>query len=189
MIGRLMRALATLAFLAFASAACADEALWARIKMESNIVVLTRNMQSAGGKPLVWDESGGCKGEARLTSDGRTDSRKLGELFSARSIKAFAISSPMCRCRETATIAFGGALVDPDLREIASADITRLRAFEQKASSLLLAHRGRSPIVFVSHRPNIELLTLELLDEGELVVGRISDTGDVEVLGKMRLFK
>jgi broad specificity phosphatase PhoE len=182
-----MRVLAALAFLAFASAACADEALWGRIKRESNIVVLTRNMQSAGGKPLVWDESGGCKDEARLTSEGRTDSRKLGELFSARSIKAFVISSPMCRCRETATIAFGGALTDPDLREIASADTTRLRAFEQKAGRLLLEHRGRAPIVFVSHRPNIELLTLELLDEGELVVGKVSDSGDVEVLGKMRL--
>lgn len=182
-----MRALATIVFLGLAGAAYADEWLWARIKMEPNIVVLTRNMQSAGGKLLVWDESGGCKGEARLTSEGRTDSRKLGELFSARSIKTFVISSPMCRCRETATIAFGEALVDPDLREIASADTARLRAFEQKATSLLLEHRGRTPIVFVSHRPNIELLTLELVDEGELVVGKVSDSGQVEVLGKMRL--
>jgi phosphohistidine phosphatase SixA len=182
-----MRVLAMLVFLGLASAAYANEWLWARIKMESNIVVLTRHMQSAGGKPLVWDESGGCKGEARLTSEGRSDSRKLGELFYARSIKAFAISSPMCRCRETATIAFGEALVDPDLREVASADTARLRAFDQKATSLLLEHRGRTPIVFVSHRPNIELLTLELVDEGELVVGKVSDSGAIEVLGKVRL--
>src|SRR5689334_1420366 len=182
-----MRALATLAFFGLAWSACANELLWARIKTESNIVVLTRHMQSAGGKPLAWDESGSCKGEARLTSEGRTDSRKLGEQFSARSIKAFVISSPMCRCRETATIAFGEALVDRDLREIATADTARLRAFEQKATSLLLEHRGRTPIVFVSHRPNIELLTLELIDEGELVVGKVSDSGQVEVLGKMRL--
>jgi phosphohistidine phosphatase SixA len=182
-----MRALATLVLLGLASAAYANELLWGRIKMESNIVVLTRNMQSAGGKLLVWDESGGCNGEARLTSEGRADSRRLGELFSARSIKAFAISSPMCRCHETATIAFGEALVDPDLREIASADTARLQGFNQKATSLLLKHRGRTPIVFVSHRPNIELLTLELVDEGELVVGKVSDSGEVEVLGKMRL--
>jgi hypothetical protein len=93
----------------------------------------------------------------------------------------------MCRCHETATIAFGEALVDPDLREIASADTARLQGFNQKATSLLLKHRGRTPIVFVSHRPNIELLTLELVDEGELVVGKVSDSGEVEVLGKMRL--
>jgi phosphohistidine phosphatase SixA len=182
-----MRALAVPIFVGLAWAAHADEGLWMRIKMDSNIVVLTRHMQSFGVRPLVWDESGECKGEARLTPRGRADSRKLGEQFSARSIKAFVISSPMCRCLETASIAFGEALVDPDLREIASADTARLHAFDRKATSLLLQHRGRMPIVFVSHRPNIELLTLELVDEGELVVGRISDSGEIEVLGKMWL--
>jgi phosphohistidine phosphatase SixA len=181
-----MRALAMLVLLCLAWSAYANEWLWARIKMESNIVILTRHMQSLGGKPLVWDESGGCKGEARLTPEGQADSRKLGALFSARAIKPFVISSPMCRCRETATIAFGHALVDPDLREIASADTARLRAFDRTATSLLLKHRGRLPIVFVSHRPNIELMTLELVEEGELVVGKVSDSGGVEVLGKMR---
>lgn len=182
-----MRKLAIVVFLGAAAAAHADEVLWARIKMESNIVILTRHMQSAGGKPLVWDESGACQGEARLTAEGRSDSQKLGKLFSGQSIKPLVISSPMCRCRETATLAFGNALVDPDLREIASADTERLRAFDRKAASLLLEHRGRTPIVFVSHRPNIELLTLELVDEGELVVGKVSDSGQVEVLGKMWL--
>lgn len=183
-----MRALA-LVFLGLAGVANANELLWVRIKMEPNIVVLTRHMQSAGGKPLVWDESGGCQGEARLTSAGRADARKLGELFSAQSIKPIVISSPMCRCRETAAIAFGEALVDPDLREIANADAERVRAFDRTAAGLLLKHRGRIPIVFVSHRPNIELLTLELVDEGELVVGKVSDSGEIEVLGKMRLPK
>jgi phosphohistidine phosphatase SixA len=182
-----MRTLGALILLGLAWEASADERLWTRIKMDSNIVVLTRHMQSFGGKPLVWDESGECKGEARLTPRGRADSRTLGEQFSARSIEAFVISSPMCRCLETATIAFGEALADPDLREIASADTGRLRAFDRKATSLLLQHRGRRPIVFVSHRPNIELLTLELVDEGELVIGKISDSGEVEVLGKMWL--
>ena len=93
----------------------------------------------------------------------------------------------MCRCRDTATLAFGVALLDPDLREIASADTAGIAAFDRKASSLLARHRGRTPIVFVSHRPNIELLTLELVDDGDLVVGRISESGEVEVLGRMRL--
>jgi len=181
------RRLATLAFLGLAPLAGANELLWARIKTEPNIVVLTRHMQSFGGKRLVWDETGGCKGEARLTPVGQTDARKLGELFSVRSIKPFVISSPMCRCRDTATIAFGDALLDSDLREIASADPARTGVFDRKAASLLVKHRGSAPIVFVSHRPNIELLTLELVDEGELVVGKISDSGEISVLGRIWL--
>jgi phosphohistidine phosphatase SixA len=177
----------TLVLLGFAPLAGANELLWTRIQTEPHIVVLTRHMQSFGGRALVWDETGACKGESRLTPTGEAEARKLGELFAARSIKPFVISSPMCRCRDTATIAFGHALLDPDLREIASADGARVSAFDRKAGSLLARHRGRAPIVFISHRPNIELLTLELVDEGELVVGKVSDTGDVEVLGKMRL--
>ena len=182
----MIRALA-LVLLSLACRAHANELLWTRIKAEPNIVILTRHMESGGGKPLVWDESGGCRGEARLTSAGRSDARQLGELFSAQAIKPFVISSPMCRCVETATIAFGEALTDPDLREIADADTERVRAFDRKARSLLLRQRGRTPIVFVSHRPNIELLTLELVEEGELVIGKITDSGEIEVLGKMRL--
>jgi broad specificity phosphatase PhoE len=95
-----------LVLLSLACRAHANELLWTRIKAEPNIVILTRHMESGGGKPLVWDESGGCRGEARLTSAGRSDARQLGGLFSAQAIKPFVISSPMCRCLETATIAF-----------------------------------------------------------------------------------
>jgi phosphohistidine phosphatase SixA len=178
---------AALLALGLAPFASANDLLWTRIQTEPNIVVLTRHMQSFGGRALIWDESGACKGEARLTPTGEADARRLGELFAARSIKPFVISSPMCRCRDTATLAFGHALLDPELREIASADTARVGAFDRKASSLLAKHRGRAPIVFISHRPNIELLTLELVDEGELVIGRVSEQGEVEVLGKMRL--
>jgi phosphohistidine phosphatase SixA len=167
---------AWLVFLALAPFACsANELLWKRIQTEPNIVILTRHMQSTGGKPLVWDETGDCKGEARLTKLGQDEARKLGQLFAARSIKPFVISSPMCRCRDTATIAFGHALLDSDLREIASADPARAAEFDRKVAILLIRHRGRVPIVFVSHRPNIEVLTMALVDEGELVVGKISD--------------
>ena len=180
-----MRGLALL--LLSLAGAQANDLLWTRIKAEPNIVILTRHMQSGGGKGLVWDQSGACAGEARLTSAGRADAQKLGALFAGQAIKPLVISSPMCRCLETARIAFGEPLADPDLREIASADTERLRAFNQKATTLLLQHRGHTPIVFVSHRPNIELLTLELVEEAELVVGRISDNGEIEVLGKMRV--
>jgi phosphohistidine phosphatase SixA len=104
-----------------------------------------------------------------------------------RGLKPFAISSPLCRCRDTAELAFGEALIDPDLREIATADPERTGVFDRKVASLLLKHRGSAPIVFVSHRPNIELLTLELVEEGELVVGKVSDSGEIQVLGRMRL--
>ena len=57
--------------------------------------------------------------------------------------------------------------------------------FERKAQSLISSHRGSSPVVFVSHRPNIDLLSLELISEGELLVGRANEKGEFDLLGKI----
>jgi phosphohistidine phosphatase SixA len=164
-----------------------DAALWRRIAAEENVVVLTRHMNSAGTNPLMWDATGRCRGEHVLTPQGRAQSEALGGLFRMRSIRPVVISSPMCRCLETARIAFGDAIVDPALRETASGDAARSAEFEQAASRLLLENRGRAPMVFVSHRPNIDRLTMELIDEEEIVVGKVDGEGRIDVIGKMRL--
>ena len=56
-----------------------------------------------------------------------------------------------------------------------------------KGESLIASHRGSSPVVFVSHRPNIDLLGLELIDEGELLVARANENGELTVLGKIKV--
>ena len=166
----------------------ANELLWQKLKTEADLVVLMRHTQPAGGNPLTWDESGSCKGESMLTVEGKAHARKIGEAFAKHGIKPSVISSPMCRCRDTARIAFGEALVtDAALREIATADGERTSAFERKAQSLIASHRGSSPVVFVSHRPNIDLLSLELIGEGELLVARANKNGELTVLGKIQV--
>jgi hypothetical protein len=42
-------------------------------------------------------------------------------------------------------------------------------------------------VVFVSHQPNIERLTLESIRKGEAVVARVGEQGDFEVIGRMVL--
>jgi broad specificity phosphatase PhoE len=173
---------------ALAFPAWADDLLWKKLETEPNLVVLMRHVQPAGGNPLTWDESGNCKGEAMLTSNGQAHAKRIGEAFAARGVKPRVVSSPMCRCRDTARIAFGTeAVTEADLREIVTADSERTKRFEDKAQSLIATHRGAAPVVFVSHRPNIDRLTMELVDEGELLVGRANASGEVEVLGRMKI--
>ena len=163
-----------------------DDALWKRLKSEGGLVVLMRHAQPAGGNPLLWDESGNCVGEPMLTDGGKAHAKRIGEAFASRGIGPTVISSPMCRCRDTARIAFGDALVtDGALREIASADSERARQFERTAQSLIGSRKGPAPVVFVSHRPNIDLLTMELIDSGDLLVGKVNDKGEIDVLGKI----
>jgi len=175
--------------LLLSGATLADASLWRALAQELNVVVFMRHANAAGGDPLRWDETGRCEGETILTPNGREQARKIGAAFAHGGVKPGAvISSPMCRCRETAKLAFGGEpLQHPALREIASADRARTAEFEQSALALIAKHAGRSPVVFVSHRPNIELLTLELIAEEELLVARATGKGNFDVLGRLRI--
>lgn len=111
---------------ALATPVSANDPLWEKLRTEANLVVLMRHAQPAGGNPLTWDESGNCRGESMLTAVGKAHARKIGEEFAKRGIKPTVISSPMCRCRDTARIAFGDTVAtDAALREIASADSER----------------------------------------------------------------
>jgi broad specificity phosphatase PhoE len=168
--------------------AWADDTLWNKLKTETDLVVLMRHTQPAGGNPLAWDESGNCKGESMLTASGEAHAKRIGEAFAAHGVKPRIMSSPMCRCRDTARIAFGeDPITDESLREVASADSDRIKRFERKAQSLIASHRGPVPVVLVSHRPNIDLLTMELIGEGELLVVRANANGEMDVLGKIKV--
>ncbi len=121
-----------------------------------------------------------------LTDEGKAHAKRIGAAFTAHGLKPVVVSSPMCRCRDTARIAFGQEpAMDADLVETASADGRRMASFERRAQALIAARRGATPIVFVSHRPNIDRLSMELIDSGELLVARSNSKGEVEVLGKI----
>ena len=166
-----------------------DEPLWIKLRSKPHLVVFMRHTHSTGGNPLAWDETGNCRGEVVLSAKGKAHARKIGETFVQHRVKPSGlISSPMCRCRETTQIAFGSNYVtDAVLREIASADAERTAAYDKVAVSLIVKHLGNAPVVFVSHQPNINLLTMELIAEGDLLIGRANEKGEIDVVGKIRI--
>lgn len=177
--------------LLLSSSAVADNALWQKLQQEPNMVVVMRNAESGGNRDgtnmLTWDSSGKCIGESTLTTEGKIQAKRIGEAFIKRGIKSFVITSPMCRCRETAQIAFGKFVTDPELRQFNPENDQALEVFQKVAGTMLSEHRGRSPVVFVNHRPNINALTMELLKIGELLIGVITEDGEIETLGRIQL--
>ena len=180
-----------IALLAVSSSVLADENLWGQLQNDPNMVVLMRNAESSGNRDgsnmLAWDSTGKCAGESTLTPLGREQAKKIGAAFSERGVKPIVISSPMCRCKETARIAFGEYETDPGLRQSPVGDAEGQEVFHATASGLLRKHRGKLPIVFVNHRPNIDAMTMELVKIGELLVGSVAEDGEIEVLGKILL--
>jgi phosphohistidine phosphatase SixA len=171
--------------------AVADELLWKKLKRDQNMIVLMRNSESSGNRDgarmLVWDASGKCIGESTLTTEGKAQAKRIGAAFAEHGIKPKVISSPMCRCTETAQIAFGEYLTDPDLRQKPTGDFHGQEVFQAKATALLSKHRGNSPIVFVNHRPNIDALTMELINVGDLLIGSVTENGEIQAIGKIRV--
>lgn len=186
-----MRVIFTSVLLLITTTVVADELLWHKLQKNSNMIVLMRNAESSGNRDgadmLVWDAAGNCTGESTLTGQGRADAKRVGEVFAERGIKPMVISSPMCRCTETAKIAFGEYVTDPDLRQTTAMDDAGMETLHDKTRTLLSRYRGKAPVVFVNHRPNIDSLTMELLEIGELMVGNITDTGEIEVAGRIRI--
>jgi phosphohistidine phosphatase SixA len=155
------------------------------------MIVLMRNAESSGNRDgtnmLVWDESGKCNGESTLTDEGKVHAKKIGAAFSKHGIKPIVISSPMCRCTQTAEIAFGKYVTHPELRQKSPEDTHAQDSFQAKANEFLSAYRGSTPIVFVNHRPNIDSMTMELIGIGELLIGVVTADGEVELVGKIRV--
>ena len=185
--------LAGMAFaLGWAALAQADEALWQVARSEPNIVLLLRHTEVArqrGQSPTTFDPSGQCRGEFMLSARGREAAAQIGRLFKERGIDPHVVSSAMCRCRDTAMIAFGRVELDPALRESFSGDQQRFREFLDASTRWILRYRGVRPLVMVMHTPNIDSLTGEPPEESEMLVTRSTDKGELDVLGRISLYK
>jgi phosphohistidine phosphatase SixA len=187
----MMRSILILLLMLMAFTAVADNLLWQKLQHDPNMIVLMRNSESRGNRDgsdmLAWDPSGNCKGESTLTENGKVHAKRIGETFAKHGIKPLVISSPMCRCSETSRIAFGEYVTDPGLRQTAGGDAREQEMFLATTGALLGRFRGETPVVFVNHRPNIDSLTMVLINIGDLLIGTISSTGEIEVLGKIQV--
>ncbi len=164
----------------------ANEKLWKKLQTQKNLVVLMRHAHPKidSGDPLHWDKSGNCKNERILSNKGKEYAKKIGEIIKNKKIDPVVISSPMCRTIETAKLVFGNKFTtNPKLREIASASNQQYQSFVNTAKKLLVKNRGNRPIFFISHRPNIEALSFELISVTQMIVARVEDNGEIEVIG------
>lgn len=123
-----------IALLTVSLTALADDDLWKQLQNDSHMVVFMRNAESSGNKDganmLVWDATGECAGESTLTPSGREQAKAIGVAFAAHGIEPIVISSPMCRCKETARIAFGGFATDQGYGRVQLVTPRRKRYFK-----------------------------------------------------------
>lgn len=163
-----------------------NEQLWALLKSGGQVVL----MRHAVTTPGVGDPPGmrldDCATQRNLSDEGRGDARRIGLAFRSRGVGVDRVlTSPWCRCVETARVAFGAAEIAPALGNLyGRAENRDQQVSEMRA--MVGERRSGGNLVLVSHGSTILALTGVSLDSGEMVVLTPQGAGRFVVIGRLR---
>jgi len=162
----------------------ATDAIWEALRTPGSVVVL-RHSYAPGGFDPPTAKLDDCSTQRNLDENGRTQARHVGEAFRQHGIAVGAIlSSPRCRCLDTARLAFGppqswdvlqGALNDEARRQ------QQLVVIKQRIAD----HVSGPPLVLVTHGSVVSDLTGLNVRMGTFVVLRRTADGRHTVVGEL----
>ena len=184
-VPRLVVALLLLGATALVGRADADEGLWRRLAAGGQVVLLRHGTTTPG----VGDPAGfrldDCTTQRNLTEAGREESRRIGASFKTRAIPVERVlSSPWCRCFETARLAFGSAEAWEPLSSLFA---DRTRQAEQTRAFRTLAGEKRTGgnVILVTHGANVVAFVGVSPAMGEMVVVTPQGNGTFTVTGRL----
>jgi len=170
----------------FSAAAVADSQLWGELR-SGGLVVLIRHADTdpgAGDPPGFRLED--CSTQRNLNAAGRAQAQRLGDAFRRERIPvAGVLSSEWCRCRDTATLAFGRYEPWLALNNLFG------RSPNEPSQSRLIRERGGAfagpgNLVLVTHGATILPVAGVSPATVELVVMRPAGAGKLELVGRIR---
>jgi broad specificity phosphatase PhoE len=175
---------AFLVVLTLSGEARASDQIWTLLKDGGHVVL----MRHAITTPGVGDPPGmrldDCHTQRNLTDDGRRHARQIGEAFRARGVVVDRVlTSPWCRCLETARLAFGAAEVSSPLGNLYGRPENRTHQVGELTALVGERRRGGN-LVLVSHGSTILALTGVSLDSGEMVAVTPQGEGRFTVIGR-----
>ena len=167
-------------------AAAEDESLWASLRAGGHVVLV----RHAATEPGVGDPPGfrldDCGTQRNLSEVGRREAQRLGQSLRAHGVAVAAVlTSPWCRCRDTARLALGReGVVQPALGnlfgrpEAEAQQLAQLRALVRRpaAGNVFMVTHGSTVMAFTGISPGTaEMVVLTPRDGGSfLVAGRLA---------------
>ena len=172
--------------LGFAQSARAAEAeAWAALRAGHH-VALMRHADAPGG---FGDPAGfrldDCATQRNLSAKGRADAAKIGARLKAEGI-AFEkiVSSPWCRCVDTATLMqLGPVTSEPTFSNVVVLTDQR-QSLTSGARAVIEQWSGSGTLLAVTHGANIAAITGIAPASGEIVVVK-KGSGGIETVGRL----
>ena len=166
-----MRQLLLLLAALLPAAVHADEALWKLLQGGGQVLFI----RHASTTPGVGDPEGfrleDCATQRNLSEAGRAEARRLGELMRRHKVPIEAVvTSPWCRCIETAELAFGR--VDEKWAPLSNlfGRAPNAEAQVQAMRPRIAGYRGKGNLVLVSHGSTALALTGASPQQAEVIV-------------------
>ena len=173
--------IAFLLLLLFPAAAGASEALWSLLGEGGQVILIRHTITTPGAGDPPGMRLDDCASQRNLSEAGRRHAARIGEEFAKRKIAVERVlSSPWCRCLETARLAFGRAEASPPLgnlfgrHENRESQVSELRRMISKPPK-------NGNLVLVSHGSTILALTGVSPATGEMVIV----SADGKVVGRL----
>jgi broad specificity phosphatase PhoE len=153
-----------------AAPAQADEEIWKRLRQGGHVVLIRHTITTPGAGDPPGMRLNDCSTQRNLTDEGRAHARRIGDEWRKRTIPLERVlSSPWCRCLETARLAFGTAEISEALGNVFGRPEIRDRQVRD-LSALVGKHSGTSNLVLVTHGSTIAALTGVNPATGEMVI-------------------
>ncbi len=185
MAGMRILCFAAFAALLFPQTVFSSDKLWALLEGGGQVVLVRHAITTPGvGDPpgMRLDE---CSTQRNLTDEGRGHARRIGEAFRKRKVPVERVlSSPWCRCIETARLAFGKAELSQPLSNLFGRQENRPKQLEQ-LNVLVSERRKGANLLLVSHGSTISALTGISPGTGEMVVLTPQGAGRFTVAGRL----
>ena len=161
----------------------ADEKIWDLLRRGGQVVAIRHAQTTPGYGDPEGFRVDDCSTQRNLNDEGRAQARQMGAVFRKKDVPiAAVISSPWCRCLETARLAFGEAESWSALSNIYGRpqnEEHQARAMRERISGF----SGPGNLVLVSHGSTIRAATGTYLSMGEFVVLTPRGNGKFEVAG------
>jgi broad specificity phosphatase PhoE len=180
-----MTVLAAILVWASMSAAQATEPIWEALRAPGSVVVF-RHSYAPGAFDPPTARLDDCTTQRNLDENGRAQARRVGEAFRKNGIEVGPVlSSPRCRCLDTARLAFEREPQSWEPLQGALNDDERRRRQLVEIRKAMAAHRDGPPLVLVTHGSVVSDLTGLNVRMGAFVVMRREPDGRHTVAGQL----
>lgn len=168
--------------------ACANEAdAWTALRAGGHVALMRHADAPGGAGDPPGFVLGDCATQRNLSAKGRADAAQIGARIKSEGIVFEKIlSSPWCRCVDTATLMdIGPVEAEPTFSNVIVLSEQR-EALTQGARGLLAAWGGTGRLLVVTHGANIRALTGISPVSGEIVVVKSGADGSIQPVGRIR---